>query len=119
MPGLGVRAQAGGHVTAFDFSGSPDPATMEAFFDYSAKLPSQVFLVDIRRLTTLGPEARRVCYRRASEVSRRRIAVVGATGFHRALVGFMVAAMRQQGTRFFKDEAEAMRWLGAGPGGSR
>lgn len=114
-----VHSRAIGSITAFDFVGSPEAPIIEQLFDGIAGLPSHDFLVDIRRLTTVGSEARGVCYRRAREITEHRIAVVGKSGFHRALVGFMVLAMRQRRTRFFTDEQEAMRWLQTGPGGPR
>lgn len=97
----------------FTLEGEPDAVTANQFLDELAARPppGNRIVVDIRRIGTIGADARDVCYRRASEFQNLTTAIVGRTMLHRLVVNFVLVATRHKNARYFVDEQEALEWL--------
>jgi hypothetical protein len=111
------------HLTSAGWEAvAPEGVTEEdtnGFLDLLLKLQSERtdsdsqkrLLVDVRGLRTVVPGVRRAAYRRAHEMEGWRVAILGASAFHRTFINFLLLATRFRTARYFKDEKAARLWL--------
>lgn len=95
-----------------------EAAPLHAFFDRVYEASGRcLVLADVSRLTKVDPEARRYAAKWNEKRRMTAIAVVGASAAIRVVASMLVTAIglvHQRSTapvEFFKDEAEARRWL--------
>ena len=120
-----IRAEPDGGVYRCVVPAPADAGSLGALFDRLAAIererradgradPLRLLLV-AQGEGTMDAEARQVVYQRHQEFDERYVAVLGTSVLQEFLVNFLVQATGHKTTRYFRDEAAALAWLGEPP----